>query len=120
MEGPNPDQLLTIRMDQVPAYKLHLRLSNRAPGKDQMTVLLYAIDWVKEKTGVAAMTNPETELWFDEENPTTAEEVIKTNMEELLLKRKGDTNPFLDVLEKELTEEDRIYLNDKSQLIRIV
>jgi hypothetical protein len=79
-----------------------------------MTVLLFAIDFVKERTGVAAMTNPETELWFDDENPTTFEEALKTKMEELLIKRKGETNPFLDVLETSLAEDDSIYLNDKS------
>jgi len=66
------------------------------------------------------MMNPETELWFDEENLTTPEEVLKTKMEELLIKRKGETNPFLDVLESSLKESDEIYLNDKSQLIKIV
>lgn len=66
------------------------------------------------------MSNKETSLHFDEDNLTTPEEILQTRMEEAILKRKGETNPFLDVLETELSEHDIIYLNDKEQLIRIV
>jgi len=41
-------------------------------------------------------------LFFDEENPTTLEEVLNTNMEELLIKKKGEFNPFLDRLDASL------------------
>ena len=85
-----------------------------------MTSLLFAIDFVKERTGISKMENKEVSLHFDEENITTCEEILNTKMEEFLLKRKGETNPFTDQLDKELSESDEIYLNEKSQLIRIV
>ena len=81
---------------------------------------MFAIDFVKERTGIMAMENKETILHFDEENLTTPEEILKTKMEELLIKRTGQSNPFLDVLEAGLEDKDQIYLNDKSQLIRII
>jgi hypothetical protein len=109
-----------IRMDGVPEYRCTLKLSSKAPGADQMTVLLFAVDFVKERTGVSHMENKETVLNFDEDNLTTPEEVLNTNMEELLIRRKGETNPFLDNLESELKDKDSLYLNHKSQLIKIV
>ena len=66
------------------------------------------------------MENPETVLHFDAENPTTPEEILKTKMEEALIKRTGVQNPFNDHLESALADKDEIYLNDKEQLIRIV
>ena len=107
-------------MEFVPDYKCHLRISEKVPPTEQMTALLFAVDFVKERTGVLKMTNPETHLFYDSDNPTTPEEILKTKMDELLIKRKGETNPFLDNLDNTLSEEDTIYLNDKSQLIRIV
>ena len=54
-----------------------------------MTVLLFIIDFVKERVGISKMDNPETSLNFDVENPTTPEEILKTKMEEALIKRIG-------------------------------
>ena len=78
-----------------------------------MTVLLFIIDFVKERVGISKMDNPETTLNFDAENPTTPEEILKTKMEEALIKRTGPTNPFNDHLEVGLADHDEIYLNDK-------
>ena len=83
------DHVISIRMESIPDYKLLLKLSDQAASYEKMTVLLFAIDLVKERTGVSKMENKELSLFFDPENPTTAEEVINTSMEELLLKRKG-------------------------------
>ena len=47
-------------------------------------------------------------------------ELSNRDMEQLLLKRSGTTNPFTDILQAYETELiDTIYLNDKEQLIRI-
>ena len=89
-------QTIVIKMENVPEYKVEVKLSTETPGADQMTVLLFAIDLVKERTGIANMENKEVALYFDPENPTTAEEVLNTKMEEMLIKRKGTINPFLD------------------------
>ena len=50
---------------------------------------MFAIDFVKERSGVSRMENKETILHFDEDNLTTPEEVLRTKMEELLIKRTG-------------------------------
>jgi len=50
---------------------------------------MFALDFVRERTGVSKMENSETILHFDEENLTTPEEILKTKMEELLIKRTG-------------------------------
>ena len=114
------DHCVRVKMECVDKYSLMLKLSQKAPGSAQMTSLLFAIDFVKERTGISKMENKEVSLHFDEENITTCEEILNTKMEEFLLKRKGETNPFTDQLDKELSESDEIYLNEKSQLIRIV
>jgi hypothetical protein len=75
---------------------------------------------MKERVGISAMANPETKLFFDPEHMTTAEEVLKTHMEEVLIKREGQENPFTDVLESHIEDEELIYLNDKEQLLKIV
>ena len=86
-----------------------------------MTVLLFAIDFVRERTGVAKLENKELSMHFDEDNITTPEEILMTKMEQLLLKRAGPTNPFNDKVEFfEQPETDQIYLNEKEQLVRII
>ena len=79
-----------------------------------LTTLLFTIDLIKERVGISKMENKEVAWFFDEENPTTPEEVINTKMEELLIKRKGEVNPFLDHIESGLNEHDQLYLNKKS------
>ena len=59
------------------------------------------------------MENSQIILHFDEDNLTTAEEILKTRMEEALIKRDGPPNPFNDHLETGLADQDQIYLNDK-------
>ncbi len=54
-----------------------------------MTVLLFIIDFVKERVGISKMEKPENSLNYDVENPTTPEEILKTKMEEALIKRVG-------------------------------
>ena len=46
-----------------------------------MTVLLFAIDFVRERTGVAKLENKELSMHFDEDNITTPEEILMTKME---------------------------------------
>ena len=85
-----------------------------------MTALLYAIDFVRDITGVASLENNKTELRFDKENLTTPEEILKTEMEDLLIMRVGEINPFFDQISTNLSDHDEIYLNNKAQLIRII
>jgi len=83
-------------MDECLNYSCSLRLSANCSGNQKMTALLYAIDFVKETTGVATLENNATELRFDRENLTTPEEILKTQMEDLLIMRIGEINPFFD------------------------
>ena len=46
-----------------------------------MTALLYSIDFVKEKVGISKMENNKTSIIFDDENLTTCEEILQTQME---------------------------------------
>ena len=64
-----------------------------------MTVLLFTMDFVKERTNLSKCDNSEISLHFDEDNITTPEELLMTKMEQLLLKRSGATNPFNDRIE---------------------
>ena len=100
-------------MENVPAYELHLRMSDKASGSAKMTVLLFVIDLMKGRTGISKMQNNETQVNFDEDNMTNTEEILQTKMEEVLIKRVGVTNPFGDNLEAGLADNDAIYLNDK-------
>ena len=84
-----------------------------------MTTLLFTIDLIKERVGISKMTNTETQVFFDEENMSTPEEILNTKMEEVLIRRVGDENPFTDVYEQ-LQETDQIILNNKEQLLRVV
>lgn len=77
-----------------------------------MTLLMYTIDFVKEQVGLSQTS--EVDLFFDEDNPTTLEEVLNTKMEEMLLKKKGELNPFLEAFDTNLVDTDQIYLNKKS------
>ena len=65
-----------------------------------MTTLLFTIDLIKERVGISKMTNTETQVFFDEENMSTPEEILNTKMEEVLIRRVGDENPFTDVYEQ--------------------
>ena len=100
-------------MEGVPNYACTLRLSNVASGSARMTTLLFVFDLVKERVGISKMENKEVSINFDEENLTTPEEILQTRMEEVLLRRVGDINPFSDHLEAALDEKDVVYLNDK-------
>ena len=85
-----------------------------------MTTLLFVVDLMKEHTGIAAMENSETQLNFDEEQMTTPDEIIQTQMESAIIKRTGQSNPFSDVLAAHLEKHEMIYLNNKEQLLQIV
>ncbi len=61
-----------------------------------MTALLYSIDFVKVHVGISKMENTEISLNFDQDNITTPEEILDSGIEQLLIVRKGDTNPFID------------------------
>ena len=78
-----------------------------------MTVLLFAFDFIKERVGISKCENSEISIHFDEENLTTAEEILQARVEEVLIKRSGPANPFNDRLDLTLAEHDVIYLNDK-------
>ena len=109
----NSDHILTVRVDKVPGYQCSLKLSDKAGGAAKMTTLLHVIDLMKEKVGISSMANPDTKLYFDEEHLTTPDEVIKTKMESVIIKRDGQENPFTDVLESGMEDHEMIYLNDK-------
>ena len=117
----NPDHCIRVTMQGVDNYHLELKLANDTSGSAKMTVLLFAVDFVKEITGVAKCENSETSLHFDDDNVTTLEEILMTRMEQLLIKREGATNPFSDNIVK-LAEphHDTVYLNPKEQLVRII
>jgi len=70
--------MLRVRVENVPNYQCVLRLSKKASGSARMTVLLFVIDLVKERTGISKMDNKETSINFDEENLTTHEEILQT------------------------------------------
>lgn len=106
------EHVISIRMHTVPNYKCLLKLSDQAPPADHMTLLMHAIDFVKEQVGLAQTS--EVDLFFDEDNPTTLDEVLNTKMEELLIKKKGELNPFLENIDTTLSDTDQIYLNKKS------
>lgn len=44
----NSDHTIKVRMEGVAKYYLDLKLSTQAPGADKMTVLMYAVSFVKE------------------------------------------------------------------------
>ena len=116
----NPDQVVRITLAECANYVCALKLSSKASGSAKMTVILFAIDFVKERTGLNKLENKEVSMHFDDDNITTCEEILMTGMEQLLIKRSGTTNPFTDILQAYETELiDTIYLNDKEQLIRI-
>ena len=114
------DHLCKFTVKEVPNYELSLKLSKCAGGAAKMTVLLFAIDYAKERTGISDLVDNEMTLNFDDENLTTAEEILQTKMESVLLKRKGKDNPFTDNYDRNFSEKDVIYLNDKEQLLRVV
>lgn len=86
-------------MEELPKYACVLTLGKGAGGAAKMTVLLFTIDFVKERTGISKMNDPAIQLHFDSENITTPEEILLTKMESLLIKRTGEANPFTDKYE---------------------
>jgi cytochrome b involved in lipid metabolism len=92
---------------------MSLKMSNQAGGAAKMTTLLHVVDLMKDRTGIASMENSETQLYFDEEHLTTPDEIIKTQMESVIIKRTGQINPFTDVLATHLENHEMIYLNNK-------
>ena len=67
----------TIRLE-IPGhadYWLSLDLDPSLSMKDQMTGLLFAIDLFKKENKLAAV-----KLMFDEDNPTTPEEVLENDI----------------------------------------
>jgi hypothetical protein len=107
-------------MEELPTYKCVLTLGAGAGGAAKMTVLLFVIDFVHERTGISKMSGPGLSLHFDSENITTPEEILLTKMDSLLLKRSGTPNAFADKYEALDDVVDRIALNDKEQLLRTV
>ena len=114
------DHVLVIRVEELPKYACVLTLGAGAGGAARMTVLLFVIDFVQERTGISNMAEPGVQLHFDSENITTPEEILLTKMESLLIKRAGAANPFTDKYEPLDDVVDRIALNDKEQLLRTV
>ena len=51
----------------------------------RMTSLLFAIDYLKEMTGLTEIT-----LMFDEEMPTNEEEILEQQLERVLVKHKTE------------------------------
>ena len=70
MGGSNPtgsteteerrDHALAIFVEELPGYACVLTLGKGAGGAAKMTALLYAVDFVKERTGISKMSNPST------------------------------------------------------------
>ena len=116
--------MLTITVEELPKYACQLKLGKGAGGAAKMTVLLFTIDFVKERTGISKMAEQGIKLHFDAldapENITTPEEILLTRMESLLIKRVVASNPFTDKYEPLLDVVDMIQLNDKEQLLRTV
>ena len=81
MEPLQNQYTLSIKLAESPNYECRLTLSDRASGAAKMTVLLFAMDLVKERTGINKLSNPELSMHFDEDNITTPEELLMTKME---------------------------------------
>jgi hypothetical protein len=109
----NSEHILTVVVDKVPGYQCSLKLSDKAGGAAKMTTLLYVVDLMMERTGIKAMANNKTQLYFDEEHMTTPDEVLKTLMDKVIIKRQGEENPFTDILAAHIEDHEMIYLNDK-------
>ena len=107
------DQFVVLKFQNIPKYAVHLRLSGKAGIAAKMTTLMFCVDFVKERVGVTKLENKETQICFDDDNITTYEEVIQTKMEDILIKRTGPQNPFMDELATDLEGDDMIFLNDK-------
>ncbi len=100
MEGePATDQLIVFKFEGVADYSCHAKLDKATSIFAKVTTLLWIVDMIKEKVGVAHMENKETQIFFDEDNLTSEEETIQTKMDFVLIKRQGPVNPFLDQLE---------------------
>ena len=112
--------MLTITVEELPKYACQLKLGKGAGGAAKMTVLLFTIDFVKERTGISKMAEQGIKLHFDAENITTPEEILLTRMDSLLIKRVVASNPFTDKYEALPDVVDMIQLNDKEQLLRTV
>ena len=110
------DHQILFKVSGVPNYSLMLKLANQAAPAAHMTTLLFAFDFLKERVGITKLENTEISIHFDEENLTTAEEILQTKMEEVIIKPKGSGDEF----DSELADADHIYLNNKEQLIKIV
>lgn len=96
----DPDHVIKLRVENVPEYSCILRLQEHTSGPSKMTTLLFTIDLIKERVGISKMVNQETQVFFDEENMSTPEEILNTKMEEVLIRRVGEENPFTDVYEQ--------------------
>ena len=75
------DQVIEITLAECPNYSCSLKLSSGAGGTAKMTTLLFTIDLIKERTGIAKLENKELSWHFDDDNITTPEEILMTKME---------------------------------------
>lgn len=85
---------------------------NLKPG-EMMTSLLFARDYLKEMIGHQDVT-----LMFDEEMPTSAEEILEQRLERVLMKPKAGANQGEVKADVDKTAE--MYVNQKGQLIKSV
>ena len=76
-----------------------------------MTSLLFAKDYLKEMTGLSDII-----LMFDEEMPTSAEEILEQKLEMVFVKPKEKTEEMKEAAEKTAS----MYVNAKGQLIKVV
>ena len=81
-----------------------------------MTTLMHMVNFTKERCGIEKIDNAEIGYYFDKENATTLEDVLKYRVDNLLLRRKRAFNPWFaasEGLKRDLDDKDVIELNDK-------
>ena len=54
------DHVIKLTVEKVPEYSCILRLGENTSGITKMTTLLFTIDLIKERVGIAKMPNKET------------------------------------------------------------
>lgn len=108
----------TIRLQlEDNSVSVELALEETVEPKTQMTALLYAKDFLAGILGLKVV-----QLMFDAENPTNEEEILQERMKTVIVKP-GSLADMVEFAQKEdavKAEEVKMYVNAKSQLIRIV
>lgn len=85
-----------------------------------MTALIYAVDVMKEEVGGIQQVS----LHFDEENPTSFEEILQEKMTEVLVKPAGMADhaglaAFQQARDKPAAPLTQLYVNNKNQLVKL-